>query len=77
MRATAFTFDACHHPLSCVSSFDSFQQLAQLAVAAHRDVDPHLRDRLGWSEPGLALGLLRDGLFNALFGLLVEGHTGY
>ena len=64
-------------PLELCVFVDSFQQLAQLAVAAHRDVDPHLCDRLGGSEPGLALGLLRDGLVDPLFGLLVEGHTGY
>ena len=52
----------------------SFEQLAQLAIAAHRDVDLHLRNRFGGSEPGLALGLLRNRLFDPLFGLLVEGH---
>src|SRR6266576_2717905 len=30
MRATAFTFDACHHPLSCVYSFTRSRSLRSL-----------------------------------------------
>ena len=34
---------------------DALDQRAQLAVAAHRHVDPHLLDRLGGRQPRLAL----------------------
>src|SRR6266852_4426563 len=32
MRATAFTFDACHHPLSCVSSLTRSSSLRSLRL---------------------------------------------
>ena len=33
IRATAFTFETCHHALSCLSRVDALDQRAQLAVA--------------------------------------------
>jgi hypothetical protein len=49
-----------------------FEQLAQLAVAAHREVDVHLLDRLRRREPRLAHGFGRDGLLDPLLRLRVE-----
>ena len=75
MRATAFTFETCHQPFSCLSAFTRSISVAQLAVAAHRHVDPHALDRLGGRQPGLLLGLRRDRLVDPLGGLLVESST--
>ena len=50
----------------------ALEQLPQLAVAAHRQVDVHLLDRLRRRQPRLADGLLRDRLLDAVLGLLVE-----
>ena len=57
IRATAFTFATCHQRLELVVAVDPADHAAELLVAAHRDVDPHPRDRLGRRQPGLALGL--------------------
>ena len=52
------------------------EQLAQLAVAANRQVDVHLLDRLRRSQARLAHRLLGDRLVDPLLGLLVEIHRG-
>ena len=76
IRTTAFTFATCHHALHLLVVVDALEQLPQLAVAAHGQVDPHLLDRLRRGEPRLADGLLRDRLVDPLLGLLVEvGHV--
>ena len=46
--------------LQLVVAVHAPDQPAELLVAAHRDVDPHARDRLGGREPGLALGFDGD-----------------
>jgi hypothetical protein len=51
---------------------DALDQRRELTVAARRDVDADLGDRLGGREPRLALGLLRDRLVDPLLRFLVE-----
>ena len=74
IRATAFTFETCHHPFSCLSSFTRSIERAQLAVAADGDVDPHPLDRLGGGQPRFVLGLLGDGLLDPISRFLVDRH---
>ena len=50
------------------------EQLAELAVAAHRQVDVHLLDRLRRRQARLAHRLLGDRLVDPLLSLLVEIH---
>ena len=76
IRATALTFATCHQPLSWSSALTRSISVAELAVAAHRDVDPHPRDRFGGREPCLVLGLGVDRLLDPLGCLLVERHAG-
>src|SRR4029077_12016253 len=58
--------------LDLIVRVDAFDQRPELAIAAHRDVDLHARDRLGRGEPYLVLGLGVYWLLDALRGLLVE-----
>src|SRR5947209_7611714 len=58
--------------LELVVGVDVLDQRAELAVAAHRDPDPHARDGLGGCEPGLVLGLGVDRLLDPLGRLLVQ-----
>ena len=73
-RTTAFTFETCHQAFSCLSSLTRSIELAELAVAAHRQVDVHLLDRLRRGQARLAHRLLRDRLVDPLLGLVVEIH---
>jgi hypothetical protein len=54
---------------------DALDERAELSVAAHGDVDPHLLDGLSRSQSGLALSLRRNRLVDSVFGLLVERHA--
>ena len=72
MRATAFTFETCHQPLSCVSSLTRSISVRSLRLPRTGHVDPHPLDRLGGREAGLALGLRGDRLVDPLGGLLVD-----
>src|SRR5207247_8472207 len=54
---------------------DALEDAAELAIAAHRHVDPHLRDRLLRGQARLALGFGRDGLLDPFLGLGVERHA--
>src|SRR2546430_11310554 len=47
---------------------------SEFAVAAHRHIDPHLRDSLRRRQARLALRLRRDRLPDSLLGLAVEIH---
>ena len=58
--------------LELVVGVDALDQRPELAVAAHRDVDPHPRDRLGGRQARLVLGLGVDRLLDPLRCLLVE-----
>ena len=53
----------------------ALDQRPELAVAAHRHVDPHALDRLGGREPALLLGLRGDGLVDPVGGLLVRSFS--
>jgi hypothetical protein len=53
---------------------DALEQLAELPVAADREVDVHLLDRLRRAQACLADRLSRDGLVDSLLGLLVQIH---
>ena len=54
---------------------DPLHECRELAVRARRDLDPHLRDRLGGRQAGLFLRLFGDRILDPLLGLLVElGH---
>ena len=61
--------------LELLVRLDALHQPAQLAVAAHRQVDVHLLDRLRGRQPGLAHRLLGDGLGDPLLGFGVERHA--
>jgi hypothetical protein len=50
----------------------ALHERAQLAIAAHRDVDPHLLDRLRRREARVPLGLGRDGLLDPVLRLRVQ-----
>ena len=72
IRATALTFETCHHALSWASSFARSSTRAQLAVPALRKTDAHAGDRVGRREPCLADGFRRDRALDALLDLGVE-----
>ena len=60
--------------LELVVGVDPLDQLAELAVGAHRHPDPHPGDRLRGREPGLALGLGGGGQLERLAALRLRGH---
>ena len=66
MRATALTFATCHQPFSCSSLLTRSITVRSFLLRAHRHPDPHLLHRLRRGQPGLALGLLGDGIRDAL-----------
>ena len=72
IRETALTFDDVPPALELVVGVDALDQRAELAVAAHRDVDLHPRDRLGGRQTGLVLGFGVDRLLDPLRCLLVD-----
>ena len=74
-RTTALTFETCHQAFSSRSSFARSSDAAELAVAAVGQPDPHVLDRLGRREPGLADRVGGDRLLDARFGLGVEVHA--
>ena len=53
----------------------ALEDAPELAVAAVREADPHVLDRLGGREASLANGVRGDGLLDARLGLGVERHA--
>ena len=75
-RAIAFTFETCQSALSSVVVVDAVENGAELAIAARRHADPHLRDRLRGRHARLALGVGggRRLRLDQLLGLVLVGH---
>ena len=74
-RTTALTFDDVPPALQLAVGVRALEDAPELAVAAVREADPHVLDRLGGREPCLANGVRGGGLLDPRLDLRIERHA--